>query len=73
MNTKGTGNKNEKTNSADHGFGPGERMVEMMSKCCWNREGRPDCSVIMKSMMEKIGNQSCCASRTGPESDRRKK
>ncbi len=73
MNTKGTGNKKEKTNSADHGSGPGERMFEMMSECCWNREGRPDCSAMMKAMMEKMGNQSCCAPGTGPGPDRRKK
>ncbi len=73
MNTKGTNNKKEKTTSADRGFGPGERMFEMMSKCCGNKERHSDCSAMMKGMMEKIGKQPCCTPGTGPESDRRKK
>ncbi len=73
MNTKGTSKKKEKTNSADHGFGPGKSMFEMMSECCGNREGHPDCSAMMKGMMEKMGNQSCCAPGMSHEQDRRKK
>ncbi len=72
MNTKGTGNKKEKPNSADHGFDPGARMFEMMSECCGNIEGHPDCSAMMKGMMEKMGNRSCCTPGTAPEPERRK-
>ncbi len=73
MNTKGTSNKKEKTNSAGHGFGPEERMFKMMSECCGKREGHPDCSAMMKGMMEIMGHQSCCAPGTSPEADGRKK
>ncbi len=73
MKTEGTNKKKEKTNAADHGFGPGKRMLEMMSACCANGGGHPDCSAMMRGMMEKMGNQSCCAPGTGPEQDRRKK
>ncbi len=72
MNTKGTSKKKEKTNSADHGFGPVKEMFEMMSKCCGNTEGHPDCTAMMKGMMESMKRQ-CCMPDNDAESERKKK
>ncbi len=72
MDTEGRSRKKEKTNSADHGFGPGRGMREMMN-ACFAKGGHPDCYVMMKGMIEKMGNQSCCAPGTDPGPDRRKK
>ncbi len=72
MNTEGTGEKKEKSTSADQGFGPAAKMMEMMSEWCANSEGHPDCFAMMKGMMEKMGHQSCCASGTGTGPDRGK-
>ena len=70
MNSERTSKKKEKTKSADHGFGPpGKGMFEMMSSCCATQGGHPDCTAMMKGMMEKMGNQSCFAPGIIPEQD----
>jgi hypothetical protein len=54
MNTEKTTNKKEKTTGTDFGFNPEniKGMFEMMCKCCASRDGVPDCSTMMKTMME---------------------
>ena len=61
MYTEETKDKGEKANSTDFEFPPmGQRMCEMMSKCCAGKGEFPDCSVMMKNMRETAKHQSCC-------------
>jgi hypothetical protein len=75
MHTEETEDKGEKAKSTCFGLAPMDRrMFEMMSKCCTGEGEFPDCSVMMKNMMETAHNQSCCAPRTEDnEPGRRKK
>lgn len=62
MHTEATKDKKDEAKSTDFGFGPmGQGMFKMMSECCTGQGGFPDCSTIMKGMMEAMKNQSCCA------------
>jgi hypothetical protein len=75
MHTKEANEKGDKAKSA--GFEPspmGHRMFEMMNACCMGQDGFPDCSTMMKGMMEAGGGQPCCAPRKEETvSERRKK
>jgi len=75
MHTEETEDKGEKAKSTDFGFAlMGHGMFEMMNKCCTGQGGFPDCSVMMKNMMETAKNQSCCGPKTEDTgSDRREK
>ena len=75
MQTEETKDKGDTAKSADCGFAPmGQGMFEMMNKCCKSQGGFPDCSTMMKTMMEATGNKSCCAPKTeDTERDGRKK
>jgi hypothetical protein len=65
MDTKETIDEGNKTNSTDFGFAPmGRGMREMMKECCTGRGGFPDCSPMMKGMMEAMGSQPCCTPKT---------
>ena len=65
MHTEETKDKGDKAQPSDFGFGPmGQGMFEMMNKCCAGRGGFPACSTMMKSMMETMKNQPCCAPKT---------
>ena len=74
MRAEETKNKGDKAKSTDFGFAPtGRRMFEMMSKCCAGQGGFPDCSAMMKGMMETMRNQSCCTPpKEGTKFERRK-
>jgi hypothetical protein len=65
MDTEKTTNKKEKTTGTDFGFDPEDfkGMFEMMGKCCKAQDGFPDCTAMMKTMM-----QHCC----GPKTDNTK-
>lgn len=61
MHTKETKNKGEKAKSTDFGFAPmGQGMFEMMNKFCTGQGGFPNCSTMMKDMMETMRNRPCC-------------
>jgi hypothetical protein len=62
MDTKNTKDKADKTAGTDFGFNPEniKGMFEMMGKYCGSRDRVPDCSAMMKTMME-----TCC----GPKTD----
>lgn len=65
MHTEETKDKGEKAKSTDFGFASmGQRMFEMMNKCCTGQGGFPDCSTMMKGMMETMRNQPCCTPQT---------
>ena len=65
MHTEETKDKGYKAKSTDFGFAPmGRRMCEMMSKSCTGQGGFPDCSAMMKSVMEAAGNQPCSTPKT---------
>jgi hypothetical protein len=66
MDTDKTNEKGDKAQSADSGCAPtGHGMFEMMSKCCTGQDGSPDCSAIMKGMMEAMKGHSGCSPKTG--------
>ncbi len=74
MHTDETKDKGEKAKATDSGFAPmGQRMFEMMGKCCTSQGGFPDCSTMMKGMMQAMGNQPCKPSTKDTESDGSKK
>lgn len=75
MNAEKTRDKGAKAKSTDFEFPPvSQRMFEMMSKCCTGRGDLPDCSVMMKSMMETAKKQPCRSQKKeDAASDRRKK
>ncbi len=62
MDTEKTKDSKDKTAGMDFGCNPEDfkGMFEMMGKCCNTQDGFPDCSAMMKSMM-----QNCC----GPKTD----
>lgn len=62
MPTEGTKDKGGKAGCTDFGSTSKDfqEMFEAMSKCCTGQGGSPDCSAIMKGMME-----MCC----GPKAD----
>jgi hypothetical protein len=64
MKTEETKDNREGAKSMDFGCAPlGQGMVEMMRKCCTGQGGSPDCSSMMKNMMETMNKQACCASK----------
>ncbi len=64
MHTEETKKKGERA-TADLGSVPmDQRMFEMMNKCCTGQGGFPDCSTMMKGMMETMRNQPCCTPQT---------
>ena len=66
MDKKETKDEGAKSKSPDFGFAPmGHGMLELMNTCCPGQGGIPDCSTMMKGMMEAMRNQPCCA----PEKD----
>ena len=66
MDTDKANEKGNKATSADSGCAPtGHGMFEMMSKCCTGQGGSPDCSTMMKGMMEAMKEHSCCSPETG--------
>ncbi len=75
MDTDKANEKKDKAGSADSGCAPtGHEMFEMMSKCCEGQSGSPDCSTMMKGMMEAMRSHPCGSSKTGDtEPERRKK
>ncbi|MFI5294639.1 MAG: hypothetical protein ACHQ0Y_06380 [Thermodesulfovibrionales bacterium] len=65
MQMKEIKDKGDKAKSADFGFSPkGQRMFEMMSTCCAGQGGFPDCSTMMKGMMEAMRSRPCCTPKT---------
>lgn len=63
MQAKKTKRKGDKANFNDFGDGSmGQKMFEMMGRCCAGRGGNPDCSTVMEGMMETMKKQSCCTS-----------
>lgn len=75
MQTEETKDEGEKAKSTDFGFPEmGQRMLEMMNKCCAGRGESPGCSVMMKKIMEAAKNQPCCGPKTEDTGyDRREK
>jgi len=72
MQTEETKDKGEKAKSTVFGSAPmGHGMFEMMSERCTSQGGFPDCSTMMKGMMETMRNQPCCTSRENTQSERR--
>jgi len=72
MQTEETKDKGEKAKSTAFGFAPmGHGMFEMMNKCCTGQGRFPDCSTMMKGMMETMRNQPCCTPREDTQSERR--
>jgi hypothetical protein len=61
MNTEKTNGKKDKAAGTDFGCNPKDfkGMFEMMGKCCNGQDGFPDCTAMMKSMM-----QNCCEPKT---------
>ncbi len=72
MTTEKTNEKGDKTTSGCCGFDD-RRMSEMMNACCAGQDGSPDCSTMMKSMMEVMRSKPCCAEKTENESEGGKK
>ena len=65
MQTEETKDTGDTAKSVDFEFASmGKRMCEMMSKCCPGQGGFPDCSAMMKNMMEAMEDQPCCKPRT---------
>jgi hypothetical protein len=61
MQEEETQGKGDKAQTAGFGCFPmGQGMVEMMSRCCAGQGEFPDCSAMMKNMMEAAKNQPCC-------------
>ena len=61
MHTEKTKDKGYNAKSTDFGCAPmGLRMFEMMRKSFTGQGGFPDCSAMIKSVMEAMGNQPCC-------------
>ncbi len=75
MNTDKANEKGDKVKSDDSGCTPtGHGMFEMMKKCCEGQSCSPDCSTMMKGMMEAIGSHPCGSRKTGDTgSERREK
>jgi hypothetical protein len=75
MCTEETNEKANKAKSAEFGCTPmGLRMFEMMNSCFKGQGGSTDCSIMMKGMMEAMGNHPCCSPGTGDAgSERREK
>ncbi len=60
MHSKKTKDKGEK--AKPNGCGPastGQKMLEMMSKCCAGQDGFQDCSTSMEGMMEAMKKRCC--------------
>jgi hypothetical protein len=74
MHTEETKDGGDKAKSTNFGFAPlGQGMPEMMGKCCTGKGGFPNCSTMMKNMMEAMKNQPCCTpKKEDTESDGRK-
>lgn len=65
MHTEETQAKKDKDPCTDFGCSPmGQKMFEMMSKCCAGKGEFPVCSITMKSMIETAKNQPCCTPKT---------
>jgi hypothetical protein len=75
MDAEDTNKKDDKAKSANSGCGPmSPGMFEMMSGCCTGPGGSPDCSTVMKGMMEKMRSRPCCSPGIGDTgSERREK
>lgn len=62
MHCKGTKQKEDKAEDTGFGCNPGDfqKIFKETGKCCCSPEGFPDCSTMMKRMMEAAKNQTCC-------------
>ncbi len=72
MTAEETNEKGGKTTSGCCGFDD-SRMFEKMNSCCAGQVGSPDCSTMMKSMMEAARNKPCCGEKTKNEPEGGKK
>ncbi len=72
MTAEKTNEKGDETTSGCCEF-DNSRMSEMMGGCCTGQGGAPDCSTMMKNMMEMMRSKPCCAEKTKNESEGGKK
>jgi hypothetical protein len=75
MQAEKTKNRREDTESTAFGSTPmGNGIFGIMKKCCTGQDGFPDCSTMMKGMMEAMKKQPCCMpKKDAAESEGRKK
>ncbi len=74
MHTKETKDKSYRAKPNACGPGSmGQKMLEMMSKCCAGQGGFQDCSASMEGMMEAMKKQGCTSGNDAAESEGSKK